>query len=71
MAYKCIQKKIDRYLRFDFYRTEGLISRLDALIFRELVTGQVKQGIQGSLVEIGVHYGRSFFLLALGRSGSE
>ena len=71
MAYKRIQKKIDRYLRFDFYRTDGLISRLDALIFRELVTGQVKRGIQGSLVEIGVHYGRSFFLLALGRSGSE
>jgi len=69
--YKRIQTIIDRYLRFDFYRTDGLISRLDALIFRELVIGQVKQGIQGSLVEIGVHYGRSFFLLALGRSGSE
>ena len=69
--YRHIKKRIDRYLRFNFYRTDGLISRLDALIFRELVTGQVKQGVRGSLVEIGVHYGRSFFLLALGRSGSE
>jgi Methyltransferase domain len=69
--YENAKRGIDRYLRFNFYRTEGLISRLDALIFRELVTGQIKHGIDGSLAEIGVHYGRSFFLLALGRSGSE
>ena len=62
---------MDRYLRFNFYRTLGYISRLDALIFRELIGGQIERGMTGSLAEIGVHYGRSFFLLALGRSGSE
>ena len=66
-----IENNIDRYLRFNFYRTEGYMSRLDGLVFRELVAGQTKRGIKGSLAEIGVHYGRSFFLLALGRSGSE
>jgi hypothetical protein len=69
--YEQVKKRLDRYLRFNFHRTEGLIGGLDGILFRELVTGQIKHGIQGSLVEIGVHYGRSFFLLALGRSGSE
>jgi hypothetical protein len=69
--YKQIRKSMDRYLRFNFHRTEGLIDRLDGMLFRELVTGQIKHGIRGSLVEIGVHYGRSFFLLALARYGSE
>jgi Methyltransferase domain len=69
--HKHVEKKIDQYLKFNFYRTEGFMSRLDALVFRELVTGQIKHAIKGSLAEIGVHYGRSFFLLALGRFGSE
>jgi hypothetical protein len=47
------------------------MSRLDALVFRELIGEQTNHGIKGSLVEVGVHYGRSFFLLALGRSGPE
>jgi Methyltransferase domain len=66
-----ITNRIDQYLRFNFYRTEGYISRLDAVIFRALIAGQVEHGHKGSLAEIGVHYGRSFFLLASGRSGSE
>jgi Methyltransferase domain len=64
-------QRIDQYLKMNFYRTEGYMSRLDALVFRELIVGQSKEGIAGSLVEIGVHYGRSFFLLASGRCGSE
>lgn len=66
-----IKNDIDRYLHFNFYLIEGYISRLDAAIIRELICAQVSHGITGSLVEIGVHYGRSFFLLALGRSASE
>jgi hypothetical protein len=62
---------IDRYLRFNFYRTTGYISRIDATIIRDLIAGQIEQGIKGSLAEIGVHYGRSFFILALGRTESE
>jgi hypothetical protein len=66
-----IRRRIDRYLRVNFYRTEGFISRLDAVIYRDIIAGQVQNGVKGSLAEIGVHYGRSFFLLASGRFGSE
>jgi Methyltransferase domain len=69
--WQSVKQEIDRYLRFNYYRTEGYISRLDSALFRELIVGQVKHGIEGSLAEIGVHYGRSFFLLACGRSISE
>jgi Methyltransferase domain len=65
------EREIDRYLRLNYYRTEGYISRLDAALFRELIVGQTKHGMDGALAEIGVHYGRSFFLLASGRCGSE
>jgi hypothetical protein len=63
--------QIDRYLRLNFYKIEGYMDRLDASLYRELIVAQIKSGIVGSLVEIGVHYGRSFFVLASGRSGTE
>jgi Methyltransferase domain len=66
-----VRDRIDRYLRLKFYTIEGYMSRLDAFVFREILVGQIKSGISGSLVEIGVHYGRSFFVLASGRSGDE
>ena len=69
--YQHIKRRIGRYLGFTFYRIEGYSSRSDAVIFQELIAWQVYQGIHGSLAEIGVHHGRSLFLLALGRSGSE
>ena len=65
------REQIDRYLRLNFYKIEGYMDRLDANLFRELIVAQIKSGIVGSLVEIGVHYGRSFFVLASGRSGTE
>jgi hypothetical protein len=65
------RERIDRYLRLNFYKIEGYMDRLDAFLFRELILAQIKSGIAGSLVEIGVHYGRSFFVLASGRSGTE
>jgi Methyltransferase domain len=65
------REQIDRYLRLNFYKIEGYMDRLDASLYRELIVAQIKSGIAGSLVEIGVHYGRSFFVLASGRSGTE
>ena len=65
------REQIDRYLRLNFYKIEGYMDRLDASLYRELIVAQIKSGIVGSLVEIGVHYGRSFFVLASGRSGTE
>ncbi len=66
-----VRSHIDAYLRTKFYDVEGYMNRLDAFVFRELLVGQVKSGISGSLAEIGVHYGRSFFILAAARSGAE
>jgi hypothetical protein len=65
------REQIDRYLRLNFYKIEGYMDRLDASIYRELIVAQIESGIAGSLVEIGVHYGRSFFVLAAGRCGTE
>jgi hypothetical protein len=65
------RQRMSGYLRWNYYRTEGFLHRLDALIIREIIAGQIQHEIHGSLAEIGVHYGRSFFLLAAGRSGTE
>jgi Methyltransferase domain len=65
------RERMSRYLRWNYYQTEGYLHRLDAMIIREIVAGQIKNEIHGSLAEIGVHYGRSFFLLATGRSKAE
>jgi hypothetical protein len=35
-----ISRGFDGYLRFNFYRTEGYMGRLDALVFRKLIAGQ-------------------------------
>jgi hypothetical protein len=66
-----IRQKMNKYLRLNFYRTEGYINRLDAVIFREIIAGQIAHEVHGALAEIGVHYGRSFFLLATGRARTE
>jgi hypothetical protein len=65
------RQKMNDYLRWNYYRTEGFLHRLDAFIMREIVAGQIQHQIHGSLAEIGVHYGRSFFLLAAGRADGE
>lgn len=66
-----VRKNIDAYRRLNFYRTVGYMASLDALIWRELIVAQTEHGVQGSLAEIGVHHGRSFFILASGRFASE
>ena len=65
------RQRMGEYLRWNYYRTEGFLHRLDAFIMREIIAAQVQHEIHGSLAEIGVHYGRSFFLLAAGRSEGE
>lgn len=69
--YQLVRRRIDNYLRWRFHFVEGCMRRIDALIFRELISAQVQRQVSGSLVEIGVHFGRSFFVLASGRSASE
>lgn len=62
---------MNRYLKRDFYRVAGYTSLLDARFFDLLVSVQSGAGIQGSLAEIGVHHGRSFFILAGARQAGE
>ena len=63
--------KIDGYLRSTFYKIPGYMPRLDAVVFRDIIAGQSENNITGALAEIGVHWGRSFFVLVQGRSGTE
>jgi hypothetical protein len=59
------------YLRRDFFRIDGYISYFDAQLFEFLLATQSDAGIQGSMAEIGVHHGRSFFMLAKARLAHE
>lgn len=49
----------------------GWLSRVDAEILRALLTYQSASGLDGAVAEIGVHHGRSFLALALGRRAGE
>ncbi|HEX4111052.1 MAG TPA: class I SAM-dependent methyltransferase [Stellaceae bacterium] len=59
------------YLRRDFFRVEGYTSYFDAQIFDVLLKAQRAAGIGGAMAEIGVHHGRSFFILARARHAGE
>lgn len=70
-AFIDMNSQIRNYLRKDINSVEGYISVLDAHVFGELVTAQSGMSISGSLAEIGVHCGKSFFILHLGRAEGE
>jgi len=42
---------------------EGYIDPPDALVFKALLQAQTRDGLKGGMAEIGVYYGRSYFLL--------
>src|SRR6185437_8598911 len=62
---------MNSYLRRDFFQVEGYTSVFDARLFDFLLEMQSLAGITGSTAEIGVHHGRSFFLLARARRAGE
>jgi hypothetical protein len=59
------------YLRRDFFQVDGYTSFFDARLFDFFLEVQSLAGIAGSMAEIGVHHGRSFFLLAQARRAGE
>ncbi len=59
------------YIKKYMFRVDGWMENIDAEIFRVLIGFQTTCGYHGSLVEIGVHHGRSFFILALSRAEGE
>lgn len=54
----------DRQFIFQELRSvEGYIDPPDALVFKALLQAQTSRGLDGGMAEIGVYYGRSYFLL--------
>lgn len=56
--------EIRRYVFRDMHQIPGFLNPSNALIFGTILAGQSGEGITGSIAEIGVYLGRSFFLLA-------
>jgi len=46
-------------------RVDGWFARVDAEIFRIILTAQNDRGLKGSVAEIGIHHGKSFIALCL------
>lgn len=59
------------YLRRDFFQVDGYTSFFDARLFDFFLEIQSLANIGGSMAEIGVHHGRSFFILAKARRDGE
>ncbi len=55
----------DRYIRNQMHGVQGYLSQVDANIFSALMTSQTEAGIRGALAEIGIFFGRSFYLMGL------
>jgi len=54
----------DRKFIFDALQSiEGYIDPPDALVFSTLLHAQTRQNMAGALAEIGVYYGRSYYLM--------
>ena len=60
-----LSKGLNAYLSRGIHRINGWCSVFDGRIFAELLGLQNQHAFSGSLVEIGVHHGRSFFVLVL------
>lgn len=60
-----------KFIFHDLQKIEGYIDPPDALVFTSLLHAQQKKAFEGAVAEIGVFYGRSYFLLrkAVGNNG--
>ena len=52
-----------KFIFHDLQKIEGYIDPPDALVFACLLQAQTKRAFTGGVAEIGVYYGRSYFLL--------
>ncbi|MGK6312087.1 class I SAM-dependent methyltransferase [Neorhizobium sp. DT-125] len=51
-----------KFIFHDLQTVEGYIDPPDALVFLSLLKAQTEQGLDGGIAEIGVFYGRTYFL---------
>ncbi|RWX78925.1 class I SAM-dependent methyltransferase [Neorhizobium lilium] len=58
-----MQANIRKFIFGDLQTIEGYIDPPDALVFLSLLRFQTKKSFGGGIAEIGVYYGRSYFLL--------
>src|SRR5215469_1187534 len=56
---------LKEYIRHGRHRVAGWLYRLDAEIFGLITEYQNRNGLDGSLVEIGLHHGQSFIAMCL------
>ncbi len=54
---------MNKFIFRDLRRVKGYLDPADALVFLSILQGQEQKKYSGSMAEIGIYYGRSFFLL--------
>src|ERR1700733_810142 len=62
-------KVLDEYIRVRKKEVDGWLARCDGEIFARLLESQLENGIDGAVVEIGVHHGKSFIPMAISNNG--
>src|SRR5690606_16971258 len=55
--------QLRKFIFNDLQAVEGYIDPPDALVFLSLLQAQTKAGMGGGIAEIGVFYGRSYYLM--------
>lgn len=58
-------KRARKYIFFQMPRINGYLSAVDALAITTILIGQREAALGGGIAEIGVYFGRSFYLMAL------
>jgi hypothetical protein len=58
-----MNSSIRKFIFHDLQAIEGYIDPPDALVFLAVLRAQQSASLQGGLAEIGVYYGRSYFLM--------
>ncbi len=58
-----MQDDVRKFIFHDLQKIDGYIDPPDALVFLSLLRFQENSGFSGGIAEIGIYYGRSYFLL--------
>ncbi|HET7881733.1 MAG TPA: class I SAM-dependent methyltransferase [Acetobacteraceae bacterium] len=66
-----MESKLRRYIRHGMFRVPGWLHPVDASAYAAVLLYQPAQQLSGGLAEIGVYFGRSFFLMGQALSAGE
>lgn len=66
-----MNSNLRKFIFHDLQTVEGYIDPPDALVFLSLLQAQKEKGLSGGVAEIGVFYGRSYFLFKKVLAGSD